>query len=306
MTELLQLLDSQIAKIPDWSSRVASPLKNAPKIEKNPVIMALDTECTRDRLLSVQLATQQDGQVLQKIYYITGNSFTISTPKLLSIIRKFARETKLHLKTDIYLLTHSSFAELRHLNDVLQWSVTKVSNGLHAQRTVSGHVLHILDTYPIFTQSLEQVGNSIGIYKIPLNGLGRDEKYWKTHMGRLKHKHRSKFEKYALRDVEILIKAFHQWRTWFLKNYQLDILKCLGAADIAAKLFRHQYMKTPLDRVRAEVAYPKTPNSSGQYVPRQRTIKTFNGSLDVRKMALRCAWGARNESLVYGLLRKPV
>jgi hypothetical protein len=303
------LFDAEINRVQDWSQRVALPLIKLPKVEKNPVIIALDTESTKGLLLSIQLGVMtEDGTILKEFIPIKSASYRIPTTALWRIIKKFAKLHKIQLKSNVYLLTHWGTAELRHIDDFFDdYAVSTVSRGLHAIVEVKGHTLRFYDTSPLFTVSLEKVGESIGLAKISLDGFGeKPEKYWKEHMDEFQRDYPEKFTEYALRDVEILVKAFTQWRNWFLEKFKLDILKCVSSADIAAKIFRHYYLKQPLSRTSVESPILHVRNANGEYVPRKRTRTVFNGDLNVRKMSLLSGWGARNESLVFGRYGKPV
>jgi hypothetical protein len=284
-------------------------LKRLPKIEKNASIIAIDTECSKEKLLSIQLATLlPDGTIAKGIYLQNTASFTTSTQAIWTLVTQFAADNGIKLKHDVYLLTHWGVAELRHVNDFFEeYSVSSVSRGIHAKVSIDGHTLRFRDTYPLFMSPLNEVGKSIGFEKISLDNFqGKSEKYWKEHMDELQSNHLGEFADYALRDVEVLVKAFDQWRQWFIQNFKLDILKCASTADVAARIFRHYYLKEPLSKARSITCIMNVPNSKGEYVPRTRNQTVFDGDLNVRRMSLLSAWGGRNESFIYGRYAKPV
>jgi len=222
-------------------------------------------------------------------------------------VLSFLNAENVPLQQTIFFLTHWSIAELRHIEDQFEDSHIVASDSwLHLTKTVGNYKFKVLDSFSIFTRSLDDVGKWIGVPKVTLEGVGtQPEKYWKEHMEELHKRHPVLFEQYALRDVEVLMKAFHQWRAFYLEKWGIDILHRFSLADLAAHIFETRYLNQPLAPTSIELKRYADKQRDG-YRPRITKVEHYAGSRDFREFAMRCSWGPLNLAAIHGLYPKPV
>jgi hypothetical protein len=210
--------DRAIREIPDRDYAVTVPLRALPKSKPEALVLFIDIESTEARILSVQVGDL----TARRIYYPKVKGFTISKERLLGYVRDFMGGK---VPKHVYLVTHWSTAETRHVQDFLDHFTVKPSaRGIHAQGVVIGpkgkkHILHFVDSITFFGRSLAEIGESVGLPKVSLDGLdGKPEEWWKSRMDVLLREHPDVYERYALRDVEVLAVAFDRWRRWFIEH----------------------------------------------------------------------------------------
>jgi hypothetical protein len=302
------MFDRLIRQVPDRDYAVTVPLTELPKPKPKAQILFIDIESTRTRILSVQIGDMMN----RAIYYPKVKGFTISKERLFDYVRRFIKSNGGKVRKHVYLITHWSVAETRHIRDFLDYFTVKPSaRGIHAQGVVTDregkeHIIHFVDSITFFGRSLADIGESVGFPKISLDGLdGKSDDWWKTRMDVLLEKYPEKYEGYALRDVEVLAVAFDKWRRWFLEHYGLDLLCCRSISGIASMIFRHTFLHEPLAPTRIDEHEVSVKRKKG-YVKRMVKETVFNGDRNLRYFAMTHDWGALNEASTFGLYRHPV
>jgi len=297
---------------------VMKPLLGANPV-KNPVIIGFDTEWhpKTGQLLSIQFAIEKDGELLSKLYYID----KLDTRSLMKYILMFLKETEVHVKTRkmkkvrIYLIAHFALAEISKITDHLSEFKLRTYNKamsaaasigaiedqeyefeLHHRGNVKAgkYFLKILDLFGYFPRALSFVGEMVGLPKLELN---------RTKIHLILESEPQRFEQYAKRDAEICVLAFNQLRKTFIERFGLDILHYPTTAGLAAAIFRRTFLKEPVVPYREVPKVFKKKKPDGTWVANVRKETIFDGSLDVRRMAMQCYWGGRAECYGRGFLK---
>lgn len=310
---------SDIAKIDDTKyTRVMKPLLGRKPI-KNPIIIGFDSEWHPETglLLSVQFAMERNSELLSKVYYVS----ELDTRSLLNHVLNFLGETGVRTETRkmkkvrIYLVAHFALAEISKIADYLsEFKLRTYNKAMSAEASIGAiedqeyevelhqrgkvkkgkYFLKILDLYGYFPRALFKVGEMVDLPKLELD---------RTKIHEVLERDPKRFEEYARRDAEICILAFNQLRQTFIERFDLDILYYPTIAGLAAAIFRRTFLKEPVVPYREVPKVYKRQKPDGTWVENVRKETVFDGSLDVRRMAMQCYWGGRAECYGRGYVR---
>lgn len=229
----------------------------------------------------------------------------------------------------LYLISHFSVAEFRHIRD---WEVLKAQKGGRFF-IGKGNVMHlkislitkqgtirvkVIDSFAYFMRGLKVIAKFVGLEKRSLDNIeGKNHKYWIEHMDELLKRHEDKFWYYARYDSEILVQAFKRWRDYFLETFDYEILNEWNPtiASIASAIFRLQYLKdekgipirvAPYHWVETGGVRKIGPKKKPKYrvLEKGRREAEYTGSRDTRWLALRSYWGGRREAFMRGHVKK--
>lgn len=286
------------------------PVKRARKVISNPCIIGYDTEYTRNpdgspHTLSIQLAV---GSHVNLTLMPDG---VLTKDVLLSAVIEFLAEEcgYKEIPDDIYLVSFFAQAEVSNFDSFDEMQITQSkSDAMYCRIPCTATTIHIKDLGGLFARgsSLDKVGKYIGIPKVSLEGIGgKPAEYWYNNMDLLLQQHPEEYREYAVIDAVIAYEAYTRVRQLFLDKYQVDVLHFNSILGIAAYVFRLHYLKTvptPI-KVMASIFKQKHRLVSGEkWYIKVRRLEVFGGSLDVRRMALECYHGGRNESFYCGRL----
>lgn len=300
------MLDSEISKIADAYTTVLKP-KRLRKAIDNPVIVGLDSEYDGHGLISLQFSIKKsDGLIHTRIFYL--NQPSLSSQEFTGLLKQFIRESNVPVPRTVYVVSHFSQSELKHLADL--WSNVKVRV---VNRSMFGELKHddltvkFIDLFAYYPTSLEVIGQLTGKQKMSLEGLdGLSGEYWKANMRLLHEKHPDIFEEYASRDSEIVTEAFNQLRSLILNEWGIDVLHTVSLAHLSAQIFTGAFLTKPVEPVKYEWTPFQTRKSSGEWTTRWRKTWVYSGSRDKRYFAMKAYWGGRREAFIQGLIKEPV
>lgn len=327
--EIMQLDDSK------WFE-VLKPLKRLNAIKEKPIIIGFDTEYVhkggkhitlsiqfyndkKSLLMPISYSTSEIDLILRQVYSRVSDKpmFPISIDEdalfayLLSFLL-FDSEYKKLPDNEIYLIAHFSQAELSNFESLDSFEIFPASRGLFSSIKFDNPAgksitVNIIDLYGIFSTSLDEIGDYIGVPKISLNNLGgMTDDYWKENMDELLKKYPDIFSKYAIRDSMICYKAYTKVRDFFIDKYEIDILNYTTLASIAGAIFRKKYLSEAITPTKF-VHYPrrkayKLVDTTIAYSKTFTKKEVFAGDLNVRRSALESYHGARVESCYRGRL----
>ncbi len=276
------MLETEIEKLRGAYTETLRPPKRGGRPIYNPQIVFWDTEFDEEGLISIQLAWFDNGDLKTRIIY---------TDKLdLPSLERHLRE--IYPIGNIILVSHFSIAELHHLSDLWEADLDVIHKGLVGR----WRGLIFLDSFLHFWCGLDRVGETIGLKKIELD---------RSQIRKVYRENPELFERYALRDVEILAHAFMKRRRWILERWGIDILNCQTVAQTSMSIFLSNYLYEPVEPLRLgwEI-YSKRVGEEWREYRRKRWF--YGGSKDRRFYALRCYWGGRREAFGRGVLRQPI
>ena len=273
------MLETEIEKLRGAYTEVLRPPKRRDKPIENPQVLFWDTEFDEMGLISIQFGWFESGEFRSRIIY---------TSQLdLESLERYVRE--IYQNGVVYLISHFSIAELHNLSDLWEADLDLIHKGLVGR----WRELVFLDSFLHFWCGLDKVGESVGIEKLDID-RGRIREVYENNP--------ELFERYALRDVEILAHAFMERRRWILEKWNVDILKCQTTAQTGMKIFLSNYLREPVEPLRLGwVIYTKRVGDEWREYRRKRWF--YGGSKDRRFYALRCYWGGRREAFVRGVLK---
>lgn len=164
------MFDRLIREVKDRDYAVTVPLEKLPKPKPNALVLFIDIESTRSRILSVQIGDMSN----RRIFYPNVKGYRISKEQLFGYVRSFVESGGDKVRKHVFLVSHWSTAETRHVRDFLEYFKVKPSaRGIHAQGVVTDregkeHILHFVDSITFFGRSLGEIGESVGYPKITL------------------------------------------------------------------------------------------------------------------------------------------
>ena len=224
----------------------------------------------------------------------------------------------------LYLISHFSVAEFRHVRD---WEVLPKKGGRFF--IGKGNVMHlkvslittkgtikvkVIDSFAYFMRGLKNIAQFVGLKKIRLDDIeGKDHEYWIEHMDEFLKRHGKEFWTYARFDSVILLKAFTRWREYFLETFDYEILNDWAPtiASVASDIFRLNYLKdekgkpikvAPYDWV--EEGGARKVKDKYKVLDKGRREARYSGDRELRYLALRSYWGGRREAFVRGHVKK--
>jgi hypothetical protein len=212
----------------------------------------------------------------------------------------------------IYLLTHWSLAELRHISDFKEYAKNHTVFIHESSMHVITESLKIIDTFPYFNSGLDAVAPFAKMKKIEL-GNRPDGEPWIKHMRELKAEHPDIFWPYAENDSVILLKAFSEFRKIIWETFTVEILRNPRMTPtlpaIAIRILRRDYLDCPVQPTAKWFEPTQHPLKDGSYVAgkdRETEVLDQNVFLQIRRYALRSAWGAPRCAFGCGFYDKPV
>jgi len=293
------LTADQISKIFGAYDRVLTP-KNPHKRFKSVSIFGFDTEFHDDRLLSIQLSGFSGSKL------ITENLESYGARNLISDLTRYFEPD---LAERNYLIAHFATADIGKLKDyLLDFRFKPVNRALHADFVkvedsesefktktlkIDGKTFKIIDLFAYFPCSLEKIGEMIGLPKLEAD---------RANILEFMRQNPEAFKAYALRDAEICMRAFNQFRNLIWSEFQVEVLKCPTIASVAGEIFRTRFLKEPVAPYEFEESYRDYKTKQGWSKTKTSKIR-FSGSRDVRNLALRAYWGGRAECFFHGLIK---
>jgi len=299
-----KMLDYEIDHLMGCYKKVLRP-KTLPKIVENPLIIGMDSEFDKEGLISFSLGVGEGG------YNIVFESFPVAeiTPQgLFAMIGTLCRKAHIPIQKRIYLLSHFAQSELKHFEDLWRdLKIRVIHKSMYGTFWIDEYQIIVIDTLAHFLCSLSKIGESVGVPKLSLEGIGgKSEEYWKNNMRELFREYPKVFWEYAERDVEILLRAFHKQRDFLIDKFGLDILKCVTVAHTSLTLFRGHFLKYNLEPL--EVDYYTRPYkyADGTWGVRFEKDYVYSGSRDKRYFAMKSYHGGRREAFFRGLINEDV
>lgn len=289
-------------------SRVAVPSRRASPVDDHQLIVGFDTEWipgTRD-LLSVQLATMVHGQVVAEVFDAPRPRTTKA--ELMETLRWFLGKYGVAVEPwrgsrRVTFVGHNTGADLGVFQDPhADFEISRLGRG----HLVTGDHVHpidgpwkiwLLDLFAYFSKKLEDIGAAIGWPKIPID-ISR------IHL--IKKEDPQLFWRYARRDAEIALVAFLHLRYMLLTRWGVDPLNFGTPAAIGGEIFRSHFFRTAAAPFRTTHEQGARKRQDGTWRDSRRAIRTFDGDLAVRDLAIRTLHGGRNESFIRGFYPHPV
>lgn len=228
-------------------------------------------------------------------------------------------------KNTIYLVSHFSVAEFRHISD---WArrgkkspFVGKGNIMHfrdsLQIGMEEYTIRVIDSFAYFMKGLGKIAAFIGEEKRNLDDIdGKNHGYWIEHMDELLEEYPDKFWWYAEHDSRVLVKAWNRWREFFLETFDQEILNdwTPTIASVAASLLRTDYIDGPImpHGIRYEAKEVHWKEDKWRRVKKGGKIVEFRPNLKLgatvglRHLAMLSYWGGRREAFYRGILRKPL
>jgi hypothetical protein len=323
---------------------VLTPIKRKIGIKTDPIIIGFDTEFVDKpkgrNIVSLQFASENNDRctmvnsnkpIPNKLFNVVHHNKLKSITNLGNMISHALLSLGYYHKynpwdiKDVYIICHFTQAELSNLESLDDMNLIQASRGLFGKyeyhgtyaekHRVNGRLIykdvsytttiHFKDLFSFFNTGLDKVGEFIGVNKVSLDGVGhKPESYWKANMDKLLYNHPRKFKQYAELDARICYEAYVKIRDFFIKNYKLDILHYDTLPQVAAQVFRREYIKDSIAPTRT-VQLPRKQGKTlaggvRKYYGLVINRGIFNGDLNVRLKALECYKGARVESYYRG------
>ena len=341
--------DATLNKIPEAYSKVMVPKDKRPNVIEDPTLVAFDIEdygIDRKKIVEKgkekQVVRYKERFPLGVTCAFYDNQGQVVTKKNLMIekinfvdlvewILACLKEENVKVTNNfLYLISHFSVAEFRHIRDweVLNKPPTKgrffigKGNIMHLRAsliTTQGTIkVKVIDSFAYFMRGLKVIAKFVGLEKRSLDNIeGKNHQYWIEHMDELLKRHEDKFWYYASYDSEILVQAFKTWREYFLETFDYEILNewAPTIASIASDIFRLDYLKDDNDKP-IKVApcrwiemggvrkYKRGKKVKWGILEKGRREARYTGSRDLRYLALRSYWGGRREAFVRGHIKK--
>ena len=320
--EEIVLREDEIEVLDRPYNQVLIPLDSIPHPRDNVVMVAFDIEdygIQKEKLITTKAKSymfQYNERVPLAItcafYDKEGKIITMqndmkrkwSFKRLVQWIVNGLRKQKIEIPKTLYLLTHFSIAEFRHLKDWdrIEQKAKKTfiqagkSDYMHYQDWVEAIVdewgypkkikVNVVDTFAFFLAGLKKIAESIGEKKLDLSWNEKDHQYWIEHMRELKEKNPDLFWRYAKNDSIVLLKAFTKFRSFFIdvemegEPLNLEILtrRTPTVASIASIIFRHRFLRhdtAPCRKVTflfKEDRYQQTADKEGFYYKKERKV----------------------------------
>jgi len=196
----------------------------------------------------------------------------------------------------LYVISHFSIAELRHIKDHFDLPPKQIFVGkgqyCHIRTTIDDWKFFIIDSFAYFWRGLEVIGKAVDVPKIKIEWDGKDHRYWIEHMEELKKRNPHLFWRYAMNDSVILIKAWNTWRKYFHEEFGYEILNRATPtiASVAADVFRLFYLKEPTAPYKqAQYSRETKQRSTGKYYRTKKGAKAtiYKGDRNIRYAAMR-------------------
>lgn len=240
-----------------------------PSVSKNHLIVGFDTEYDSEtrELLSLQFSHMGNAD-----WYIVQPGEHITWEKLESILLGFLKSwgvciNKRHCRA-IKLISYWSLAETQHIQDLSSATVFETSIGVDfTWRGSGGRTLEIIDLMKFFNnpaQPLAKVAKAFGFQKLDWN---------RGNVSRKDMEHED-FKEYAINDAVLCEDIFNALRGEYLNGYGVDILRTRTPASTSSNIFRYHYLRD----------------------------KFTQPNVRLRRLALLCTWGGRNEAFQRGTI----
>ena len=310
----LEARGARLEKLGDSKySQVMKPLR-VPRPVVDPLIIGFDSEWNPadGRLISVQFAALIGGVLVSSVIYVD----VLTSQSLFSHVLSFLENNNLTTgkrPKRVYLISHFAQSEISKIQNYLhEWKLRVYNKAMSAESTFSGDdfedelhqkgwakqgatKLKILDLYGYFSRGLDRVGVLVQLPKISLDA---------SRINEIRRADPDLFETYAKRDAEICVKAFTELRSLFLDEFDVDLLKYPTTPSLAGAVFRAKFLDAPIVPYRIEARLSHRQNKkTGAWKEFQVVTYVYDGSLDLRHLALRAYWGGRAECYARGFTR---
>ena len=279
------MMEQEINTLVGAFSNVLRPYNRRPRILKNPKMVFWDTEFDDKGLISSQFAWFEGDALKSKIMFLND----LDREKLYNIITGLVGK-----EGRIFVISHFAQSELKHLSDLWELDLSVYHKSMYAQYKN----IHFVDSYAHFLCGLDKIGKSVGVPKIEIGDWIKDMR------GLLKH-NPELFKRYALRDVEVLAKAWVKRRDFMIETFGIDILNCVTIAQSSLVAFKVNYLREPLEPLKYYWSKKVRRENEGW---KEYWVKDYyyGGSRDRRYYALKSYWGGRREAFGRGLLKCPI
>lgn len=262
------MIQKEIAKLGQTAfSQSLHPLKKK-RLASSVLIVGLDTEY--DSVTKELLCWTFSYQGNQHIEFVEpGEKY--DWPKLERVVYEFLRSSgvsinKRHVSA-IKLICYFSLAETQHLMDIQQSTVFETSVGVDFVYKGTGkRTLEIVDLMKFFNspaQPLAKVAEAFGLKKLD----------WERDKISRADFDKPGFIDYAINDAILAEVIFNRLRAQYIDAYNVDIVLTKTPAQTSSAIYRLNF----LDRTCTQ------PDSY------------------IRKLALSCCWGGRNEAYLRGV-----
>jgi len=290
----------QLGMITDsMNTKFLRPADRSLKV-KSPLIVGFDLKYIPSRMLSYQFYTENK----RGIVYPSGDDEPFDPEIFVQYLETFLGG---QLVSDVYLISHDVQSDLIQYEDLENFELSPTSIGMNCKWKFGGHNFVVIDSMNFFDTEIDQIGLWLGVPVMSLNGIGgQSDNYWKEHMDQLLSLHKREFEEYAIRDAEIVYKAFVILRNKILKDHDVDILHPYYRtwASASLQIFRWKFLNEPITPQRVVIFPREKPNKNKTiWDEKPDNIQVFNGDYGVRRLSLEAYHGGRDEAFIRGHLK---
>ncbi len=294
---------------------VITPVKREKKVFENPLIIGFDVKsCASggvERLLSIQFHTEAHSEVYfpnSRITQTSSISEKLTESDLADYLFLFLSDLKIDsLPKEIFLVTHYAHSELSHFDLSGNIKVKAINKGLCAETTINAPLtgenikLRIIDLYSLENKVLADFAKYLDRSPIDLNELGgKSGKYWKEKLDLFLESYPEIYRDHALFDAEISYMAYMKLRSHFLEKYELDILNFRTLPSISAYIFKRDYIKESEIVPSRKTREGRKQKKGDKYYSVTQSRDIFDGSKDIRWLALHAYSGGRVETFCRG------
>lgn len=242
-----------------------------PRVSRKNLIIGFDSEFDADshELLSLQFWRPEGGAFRE-----TPPGFVLTWRWLESLVYEYLHTFDIPFNdvSAIKLIAYFSTAETQHLKNIKESTVIETQLGVdfcyRGQRRRTLEIRDLLQWGGPTRPSLARFVEAFGLRK-------RD---WDRRQISRKDLRKPGFVEYAIHDARLCYLAFDQLRTEYLDRYGVDILITRTAASTSGTIYRTHYLKE----------------------------NKTQDNCRIRRLALLCSWGGRNECFKRGVFDGPV